>query len=656
MPTPSLLQRLKERKLVQWAVAYLAGGWFLVESINLAVDRFHWPEMIGQVTIILAAIGFLITLVLAWYHGEKGRQRVSGPELLMVAALLVVAGVALSALGSEENPSLAPFSTPSRLAGDNRPGIAVLLCANMSTDPDDEYLAASLHDEVLLKLQGISSLFTIGRASVEWYRENPAPLPQVARELGVAFVGECSVQKYEDRIRLIFQLSDGSTGGHIWADDFDRDVTVGNLLDVQIEIAQAIVSALAATLTPGERERIAAVPTEDDIAYQFYLQGRDYDLRPGAFSEDLEAAEDLYRRAISLDPSFALAHARLSIVHSEMTAGDPSGARLTEQRAEAEEALRLQPTLPEARMAMARVHFAEDEFDGALEELEAALEGLPNDMEVILRIGDTHVRLGNPSLAIAAYEQAARLDPRVPETFYRLGRRYRMYHRYEDALAALDRCLALAPTYRTAARQKGLLFLQWKGQLDTLKAVLDHQPGLFSTRLKLELWERDPGGVFALLGSEPDSILTGGLTRSLFSAWAHRLEGDLSSAQAAFDSARVLLERLAAEDPQRISLHYGLGYAYAGLGRSADAARSVQLFLEAAQGDESQVPTDAERGAQILAQAGLVDEAIGLLEPLLDGPSWTSVKSVEVEFVYDPIRDHPRFQALLEKYRDDVEH
>ena len=94
MPSPSLLQRLKERKLVQWALAYLAGAWVLVEASSLVVGQFHWPEFIGQAITIVAFFGFFVALVLAWYHGEKGRQRVSGPELLMIAVLLVIAVLA----------------------------------------------------------------------------------------------------------------------------------------------------------------------------------------------------------------------------------------------------------------------------------------------------------------------------------------------------------------------------------------------------------------------------------------------------------------------------------------------------------------------------------------------------------------------------------
>ncbi len=235
MPDLPLLQRLKQRKIVQRGLAYLAGAFVVFQGVEVMAEPWGISPGVQRGIHIVLLIGLLITLVFAWYHGEKGRQRVSGPELLMVAALLVVAGVALSILGGPED---SPGFAVSR-EGDDRPGVAVLPCTNMSADPNDEYLAKSIHDEILLKLQKISSLFSIGRTSVLRYAEDPPATPVIASDLGVGFIGECSVQKHGNQIRLIFQLLDGSTGGQIWADDFDQTLTSTNLFDILRQIAVA---------------------------------------------------------------------------------------------------------------------------------------------------------------------------------------------------------------------------------------------------------------------------------------------------------------------------------------------------------------------------------------------------------------------------------
>jgi serine/threonine-protein kinase len=261
MPEPSLLERLKERNL--------AGAFFVYSGLDPARETWGIPETLIRGVHILLIAGFLITLVLAWYHGEKGRQRVSGPELLMVAALMVVAGVALTMLpqeaGGPESGAQESLATPL----DDRPGIAVLPCVNHSPDPDDAYLAPSIHDEILLKLGRISAIRSMGRETVEWYRQHPLSPTELANELGVGFVGECSVQNdpNRDQVRLRFQLMDAS-GAQVWTQDYVTDLTTENLFDIQSDVAQKVAAALQAEIAPDEQTAISALPTADLNAYR----------------------------------------------------------------------------------------------------------------------------------------------------------------------------------------------------------------------------------------------------------------------------------------------------------------------------------------------------------------------------------------------------
>ena len=210
-----LSEQWKQRKIVQRGLAYLAGAFVVFQAVEASADPWGISPAVQRTIHILLLVGFFVQVVIAWYHGEKGRQRIGRTELLILASLLLVTGVAISILGRRERGFEPTYAVAPTVVEDGRPGVAILPCENFSSDPGDAHLASGLHDQVLLQLQKISSLFSIGRTSVEWYRDNPAPPIQIARELGVGYMGQCSVQKHGNRIRLTFQLLDGNTGGWV---------------------------------------------------------------------------------------------------------------------------------------------------------------------------------------------------------------------------------------------------------------------------------------------------------------------------------------------------------------------------------------------------------------------------------------------------------
>jgi adenylate cyclase len=444
----SLLQRLKERKLFQWALAYLAGAWLVFQGIEVLAEPWNLSQSIIRAIHLLLGIGFVLALVLAWYHGEKGRQRVSGPELLMVAALLVIAGAALCLVRVEgEAPSTtATFGSPG--AGAEKPAIAVLPCDNISPNPEDAYLADGIHEEILLRLSKIRSLTSIGRKSVEWYRDNPRPIREMAVELGVGYVGECSLRKdaEQNRIRLTFQLLDAGTGGQVWAENYDRDLTASSLLEMESDVAQQVARSVRAVLTLEERARIEAVPTENLEAYDYYLRGRHFWNRRSLAAFD--SAIDYYNRAVLLDREYARAYAGLAETYVLLPEyGGPAISEvLPLAKAATERALSLDPDLAEAYAASGYLKAVfEWDRDSAEQDLLKAIELNPDCATAHYWYAEVLGVTRRWDEALDEARRALELDPLSVAAHAYVGLLLMDSGRSDEAIPVFERTLEIGP-------------------------------------------------------------------------------------------------------------------------------------------------------------------------------------------------------------------
>jgi serine/threonine-protein kinase len=305
------------------------------------------------------------------------------------------------------------------------------------------------------------------------------------------------------------------------------------------------------------------------------------------------------------------------------------------------------------------------DYRRALDEFAIALKGLPGDAEPRLRMAAVQRRLGNWEEVFAAFGNAVQLDPRNTYVFWDLGgHTYDLTHRYADAVRAYDRALTLAPDLHLASVYRGWTYVRWRGQLDTLRAVLGRVPrdaelGVMGSaaaqRADLLLWERDANGLLQELKSARVPVLENQgafLPSALYAAWAHRLRGDEALARAAFDSARMYLDSAMKELPDDWRVHAARGLTLAGLRRRDEALREARWLQrsEVYREDAMDGPILAENRALILAQAGEADAALDEIARLLAGPSWLSVHTLRLDPRWDPIRQHPRFKALLAKY------
>ena len=303
--------KLRRRKVVQWGIAYAAGAWGFLQGLAYISTLLDWPAHLQKLTGLALLIGLPIVLVIAWYHGDRGEQRVTRVELAIVTLLFLVGGGLFWRYHSVSEPQLeastsSTSSEPDATIADSRPSIAVLPFDNRSAKQDDTYFVDGIHDDILTQLSKVSGMRVISRTSVEQFRDTKLPIKSIAEQLGVAQILEGGVQRAGDRVRVTVQLIDANTDAHLWAENYDRELTAANIFAIQSEVATAIAAALKATLTADEKTRLNAIPTQNLEAWEAYQLGKQRMAR--RTSKGLAEAERFFSRAIELDAGFALAH------------------------------------------------------------------------------------------------------------------------------------------------------------------------------------------------------------------------------------------------------------------------------------------------------------------------------------------------------------
>ena len=359
---------------------------------------------------------------------------------MSVVALVVAAGVLLWlepwAAKEGEMPS-----SDEVLALPDKPSIAVLPFDNLSDDKSQEYFVDGLTDDLITDLSKLSGLFVIARNSVFTYKGSPVRIEEVARDLGVRYVVEGSVRRLGDRIRVNAQLIEGSTGHHIWAERYDREIT--DLFTVQDELIGRIVSALALQLTQSEEIQLAHRPAPQFEAYELYLQARE-----GYYSRDqarMRESLELYSRATEIDPTFAKAYAGIALLAADIwlfsSVRELLGGGVAQKLAEdaAMKAIELDPSLPESHSVLALLELERGEHEAALQSSRRAVELEPNSVHAHATLAIVQGYAGQPEAALESIRTAVRLDPRPPTylTAY-YGWILFQNRKYEDAIAVLE--------------------------------------------------------------------------------------------------------------------------------------------------------------------------------------------------------------------------
>jgi len=401
------LQRLRERKLVQWALAYIAAAFALLQGLDIIAQQFGWPDAVRRGITIALALGFFVTLVLAWYHGERGAQRASGTELLILALLLAIGGGLLWRYTRMASPSDA---VSTRHADDavSAPAksVAVLPFVNMSGDPNNDYFSDGITEEILDALAQLPHLKVAARTSAFAFKGKAEDLRKVGEALDVATVLEGSVQKSGDAVRITAQLIDTRSGYHLWSEKYDRKLT--SIFAVEDEIAKAITERLQVQLAGENAQSLVAQKAVDPRAHDFYLRGLTL-LAARAVAE----AVDAFQRAVTIDPDYAQAWAALAEAQALLPAYGATAPQMayTSSLESARRALALNPDTALAYVAQGMVYSDQMRWADADRALQRALTLAPGDAEVLNQYGQFLDGIGELEPALKVFDRALQRDP-----------------------------------------------------------------------------------------------------------------------------------------------------------------------------------------------------------------------------------------------------
>jgi TolB-like protein len=457
----SLWHRLRRRKMGQWGVAYVAGAWGFLQGLQYVSGLMKWPDQPQRLTGLLLLIGLPIVLVIAWYHGDRGEQRVTRIELAILTLLFLTGGGLFWHYEHTSEPPSATSETTAPVSGhgtttDAGPSIAVLPFENRSDEHKDVFFVDGIHDDILTELSKIGALKVISRTSVEQFRDTKLPTKTIADQLGVRSILEGGVQRAGDRVRINVQLIDAATDAHLWAETYDRELTAENIFAIQTELAAAIADALKAALTPAEKTRVKAVPTQNLAAWEAYQRGKQR--MADRTSAGLADAARFFQKAIDLDPRFALAYVGLadSLVLQIEYGGAPLTASLARARDTVARALELEPDLADAHATSGLIAQDQDDFEQAAASFRKAIELNPNYAPSYHWYSVSLMRQGRASEALPYIEQALALDPLSPVVNTTVADVLSSMGRFRDALAQKKRTIELAPTMADAFAKAGL--------------------------------------------------------------------------------------------------------------------------------------------------------------------------------------------------------
>ncbi len=691
----SFVEELKRRNVFRVGVAYIVAAWVLLQAADLVLENISAPEWVIQAMMLVVLLGFVAAVVIAWAYEitPEGIKReadvdrsqsitnetslkldriIIGFLIVAVAVLLIErfipfgqdkgAATNTEARLTEMAPRVeqTPGSAKSTAVADN--SIAVLPFANRSNVKDDLFFTDGIHDDLLTQLSKISDLKVISRTSMMKYKGTQLTIPEIAQELNVATILEGGVQRAGTRIRINAQLIDVSSDEHLWAETFDREMTIENLFDIQSEITRQIVSAVKGELTEAEQQSLAQVPTKNQEAYEAYLQARAILNRADYSQERYIEAQSWVEKAVQLDHEFSNAWALLSLVHGQAVwmGYDSSPERQQASMDALNKAIEYGPDLPQTLAARAEYQYRiELDFTSSLDLYRAAHRAMPGDVDIIERRAMAERRMGLWEESVNSLLEAIELNPAGSSAANQVIGTLIMMRQWERASHLSDQWVLKYPDARDMRVEKANIRIYQLGDLDSARSLMDRmQPWIssayISLAIELPLLERDYEKAIAVWDQPAIQVMAdnrGWLGwRDLNRGIAYQKLGNQEKARSHWNKVVELISSAPTAGPAADSSELqALAWAYALLGENQKAldasARAVQMVPE--RRDRISGTNIAASNAYVLAITGHRDEALAEIERLLIQPSGFIRWVLYLHPVWDFFRDDERFNKLV---------
>ena len=587
------------------------------------------------------------------------------PWMLIVSLAAVVIVVVLGFLyfkGEKQGES--PVTS---LPGEKM--LVVLPFENLGS-PEDEYFADGITEEISSRLAAVRDLRIISRTSAMQYKHKRPSLKQIGIDLGVDYVLEGTVRWARgadgSRVRITPQLIRVSDDSQLWADSYDR--VIDDIFKIHTDIAKQVIQKLEVTLLEPERLALEVNPTENLAAYQAFLRARELSRSLYPSQEEAESVVRLYKRAVELDPGFAQAWADLSRFHARQyyVGMDHTEVRLNHAKQTLERALEADPELPAVILAQGYYYYhCLEDYNRALEQFLVAAESIPS--EGIIAMGLVYRRLGRWEEAISAFEQAAELDPKSQIPISNLGNVLAAQKRFAEAERMYEQALTIAPDVVDTFRLNAWNLLYWKGATQEAWEFLKSCPKqdhfyVISTKAWCDYYDREYKDTLMKLEDRVFDSLSHESRRQLLLGCAYLQLNRREAARRALESVveirELQLKDIPEESRSRNLNMVELALAYALLGRKNDAIHLAQLGVDLNAHDSFEGPGWSALLAWVYVITGEDEAALELIEKLLNTPhahtvpyAWAITAAVlRYHPDLDPLRDHPHFQELLNKY------
>jgi len=677
----SFFTELKRRNVFRVGIAYAVAAWVLLQVVDLVLENITAPDWVMKVFLLVVVVGFPVSVIIAWAfemtpEGLKRESEVDRTQSIVQSTgrkldRIIIGFLALAVVfliidpfekGTEPSvgeatPNQASPAPAIEASTIPEKSVAVLPFAFRSNNPEDEFFAEGMHDDLLTQLAKIGSLKVISRTSVMEYKDTTKKIPEIAAELGVATIVEGGVQRSGSRIRFNAQLIDAQTDEHLWAETFDRELTAENLFDIQAEIAKAIAQALKATLSHEEEARIDRVLTSNLQAWESYQRAIIFRRTQSAQSTNSGISE--INRALELDPGFAAAwglKATLLLLKywfydTDIATRDMAWDAIQRGRA-------LDATLAELDIAEGYYYYwGFRNYEKALPLIERASDALPNSSRVHQARAYILRRMGNWEGAIAALQTAVELDPRNAGDMLEIGLTLSSLRRFDEARTAFEKAQENDPGNPTIHWHLAVLHLGESGDIKS-NAHLNHLVAAPIPVAQMNVWRSslyldDFDAALRDVAEWPDRFMDTKdyrVSRPLLTGLTYRYSGDAEKAGPLLLESRQEFKALLRQHEDSYAITRSLCFITGGLGDLDGARKYCEKARAVAPKDafiKGSVKFDSAAG---LALAGDAQGSVELLQAMLDDDLGPTMYQVIYHPAFDGIREHTAYIELLEQY------